>query len=381
MDFAAITDIYKADSLFGRYITLEDIEPLLLLDSRKGKVGTIGNSVEGRALYSYTIGHGPFKILMWSQMHGNESTATKALFDLFDFFDSDASAQSLLDAFTFCFVPMLNPDGALRYTRENANSIDLNRDFINFSQPESRALANLFESFRPDFSFNLHDQRSIFGVGETGEPATLSFLAPAYNAEREINDTRKKAIEVIIAMNQSLQEIIPGKVGRFDDSFNPNCVGDNFQMKGCPTVLIESGHYPDDYNREFCRKLTFQSILAGIFQLNEIVVVDNVIEEYLIIPQNMMVFFDFGFKNVKINYDGKELITNFVAQYKEELIENKLFFNAYFADSANCDVYFSHESYEAEGALFQSESGLYPAVGEKANFMLGNQRFENGKRI
>jgi hypothetical protein len=34
------------------------------------------------------------------------------------------------------------------------------------------------------------------------------------------------------------------------------------------------------------------------------------------IPQNKVVFYDFLYKNVKLNYDGVEKITNFAAQYE-----------------------------------------------------------------
>ncbi|RZJ28797.1 MAG: DUF2817 domain-containing protein, partial [Flavobacterium sp.] len=205
MDFRSISDIYKAPALGSRYIALSDIEPLLR--DAKGEVSVFGESVEKRPLYQYRIGHGPFRILMWSQMHGNESTATRALFDLFAFLESDQkTANDWLERFTFCFVPMLNPDGALRYTRENANGVDLNRDFVQLTQPESTALFQLFEDFHPNFCFNLHDQRSIFGVGDTGMPASISLLAPAFNAEREVNQTRGLAIKVAVAINTFLQD-------------------------------------------------------------------------------------------------------------------------------------------------------------------------------
>jgi hypothetical protein len=67
------------------------------------------------------------------------------------------------------------------------------------------------------------------------------------------------------------------------------------------------------------------------FQHNENDIVSNGIGKYLNIPQNKVAFYDFYIKNVKLNYDGVEKITNF-AQYKEELIEDELFFNAYFVD-------------------------------------------------
>lgn len=379
MNLKEVAVTYKEESLHGRYITLDDLEPLL--ESRRERVSVFGYSAEGRQLYDYKIGNGPIKVLMWSQMHGNEATATRALFDLFKFLESDTKAVPVLEKISFCFVPMLNPDGALRYTRENANGVDLNRDFVALSQPESRALTQLFEEFQPDYCFNLHDQRSIFGVGESGEPATMSFLAPAFDSERNFSPGRERAVGIIMAMVRHLQEIIPGKIGRFDDSFNPACVGDNFQMRGTPTILVESGHYPGDYDREICRNLTFQALLSGIFEVYENVIVGNPIEEYLIIPQNMTSFFDFGFRNVKINYDGKELITNFVAQYKEELIENKLFFNAYFADSSNCENYFTHQTFDAKGGAFLRNGSAFPVVGESADFSIGDQVFLNARPI
>jgi murein tripeptide amidase MpaA len=61
-------------------------------------------------------------------MHGNEATTTKALFDFFECLAWFRKRAKFLDAFTFYCIPMLNPDGAALYTRENANKVDLNRD-------------------------------------------------------------------------------------------------------------------------------------------------------------------------------------------------------------------------------------------------------------
>ena len=147
-------------------------------------------------------------------MHGNESTTTKALFDLFNFLDSDAEEViKWKSKFTFHFIPMLNPDGAEFYTRENANQIDLNRDFIALSQPESQLLMRVFNEIQPDFCFNLHDQRTIFGAGQTKNPATVSFLAPSYNDKKEINEVRLKAINLIASLNEKLSEFIPNQIG------------------------------------------------------------------------------------------------------------------------------------------------------------------------
>lgn len=383
MDLEQLFNQNKEQSLQGRYITLEDIEPLLKKINTNNQLEIIGKSVLDKPIYKYQIGTGKTKILLWSQMHGNESTTTKGLFDFLNVLQSDSDlARKLLNSFTFCSIPMLNPDGAKLYTRENANKVDLNRDSQNLSQPESRVLRATFESFKADFCFNLHDQRTIFGVSDTGKPATVSFLAPAYNEAREINESRLKAINLIAGINDVLQQYIPGQIGRFDDSFNLNCIGDTFQYMGVPTVLFEAGHFPNDYLREETRKYIFMALFSSFQILSENVIVVNKFDKYLSIPQNKVVFYDFMYKNIKINYDGIEIITNFAAQYKEELVENQICFNAYIVKIGELDDYFGHFEYNAEGALYSDNQNNIPELDQKANFYLNNSlKFVNGLMI
>lgn len=379
MNTAFYADQYREKTISGRYLSLQHIEPLLH-QLPEGSVNTVGTSVQGQPLYAVTIGIGVTRILMWSQMHGNESTTTKALFDFFNFLTGhDPQAKAWLEHFTLMCLPMLNPDGSQAYTRENAVGVDLNRDAQSLSQPESRALRTCFEKFEPHYCFNLHDQRTIYAVGETAAPATVSFLAPAFNAERSMNQTRIKAIEVIVAMNQELQKHIPGQVGRFDDAFNLNCVGDTFQSAGVPTVLFEAGHHPNDYERELTRKWIFTALFTAIEHLYENVVVSNKIDDYLNIPQNKVAFFDIVYKNVKINYDGIEKNTNFAIQFVEELFENQIRLNAVFAQIGNLEGFRGHQEFDAQGALYSDNQINIPKLESKADFYLGkNIEIVNG---
>ena len=372
MNFEKLFSQFKESNLFGRYITLDGIEPLLMKFNANNQVQIIGYSVLGKPIYQSQLGLGSKKVVLWSQMHGNESTTTKALFDFLNFLNSDSEfADKMLKEFTFCFLPMLNPDGALLYKRENANKVDLNRDSQALTQPESILLRQTFEKFKPDYCYNLHDQRTIFGVGDAiPKPATVSFLAPSYNEAREINEVRAKAIEVIVAMNTVLQEFIPNQVGRFDDSFNINCIGDTFQSLNVPTILIEAGHYQDDYNREITRKYIFIALVSGLKYIYENDIVINKIEDYLNIPHNKICFYDFIYKNIKINYDNNKLITNFAIQYKEELIDNQLLFNAYITDIGDLKGFHGYFEYDAKGALYENLEGNIPKIGQKADFYL-----------
>ena len=380
MNLEELFDHYKEQTIAGRYVTLDNILPVLKKLNTNNKLEIIGKSVLEIPIYKYQIGTGKIKVLLWSQMHGNESTTTKALIDFLNLLNGDSElAKMFLETFTFCCIPMLNPDGAKLYTRENANKVDLNRDSKDLSQPESRVLREAFENFEPDYCYNLHDQRTIFGVGSTGKPATMSFLAPAYNEEREINESRLKAINLIAGINDVLQQYIPGQIGRFDDSFNINCIGDTFQYLGVPTVLFEAGHFPNDYLRDETRKYVFISLVSGFKILSENDIVTNRLGEYLSISQNKVVFYDFLYKNIKINYDGIEIITNFAAQYKEELINDQICFNAYIVHISDLDNYFGHFEYDAKGAIYQDSNDNFPKLNQMANFYLDNGiKVDNG---
>ncbi len=384
MNLEVIFDKSKECGLHGRYITNPHIEPLL--EKYKGifDVGIRGYSAWEKPIYSVLAGTGETRVLIWSQMHGNESTTTKALFDFLSFLKrGDAFATALLNHFTFFILPILNPDGAEAYTRANANAVDLNRDSVNLSQPESRALRKCFTDFKPHYCYNMHDQRTIFGVSDAPMPATVSFLAPAYNDGRDINECRQKAINLIAAMNKTLQQYIPGQVGRFDDSFNINCIGDMFQSMGVPTVLFEAGHYSGDYERENTRKCIFFALLSGFNAIYENVIVVNKTTDYFNIPQNKIVFYDIIYKNVRINYENKEKFTNFASQYREVLFDNSVIFQAIISEIGNLDGFHGHAEIDCCHEEFSGIDGSkMPKIDEKADFHIGKDRkFVNGQEI
>nr|WP_294938336.1 M14 metallopeptidase family protein [uncultured Flavobacterium sp.] len=380
MDFITLFEANKEQNLFGKYITNTHIEPLFAKLNSDFEVSVIGKSVKEKPIYSVKVGTGKIKIYMWSQMHGNEPTTTKALFDFFNFLNSDSElASDFKKAFTLLCIPIANPDGAEAYTRVNANEVDLNRDSVDLSQPESRLLRQMFDEFQPDFCFNLHDQRSIFAAGRTNNPATVSFLAPSYNEDREINIIRQKAINVIVAMNEELQKHIPNQVGVFDDSFNINCIGDMFQSLGVPTILFEAGYYHGDYEREETRKMIFISYLSGLYHISKNDVLVNKNEIYFKIPQNNVIFYDFIYKNVKVILDGFEKSITFAAHYNENLLNDKVVFTATIRQIEGLEEYFGHYTYDFHDQLFENQKDKFPKIDAKADFIIGmHNKIVNG---
>ena len=381
--FLEIANQYLNKNLSGRYITNSHIEPELESLKNHYKISIEGKSVLDKNIYSVQIGTGKTKVLIWSQMHGNETTTTKGLFDFFNFLNSnDDLALNIKENYTLLCIPVLNPDGAFVNTRVNANEIDLNRDAFHITQPESKLLRGLYNQFKPDYCYNLHDQRTIFGTEGGKLPATMSFLAPSYNDECEFNETRFKAVKIINNINTILQTVIPSQVGRFDDAFNINCIGDYFTSQGTPTVLFEAGHYTNDYQRDEVRKFVFVALISSFLNTGKSSEFDNEINEYLNIPQNSKCFFDFIYRNVKIIENSEEKIINFAAQYREVLIENKIDFIAEIIQIDNLEHTFGHIEYDCKGMLFSSSYGNLPKIQEKADFYLNNLlKYSNGLLI
>ncbi|WP_083682761.1 M14 metallopeptidase family protein [Archangium sp. Cb G35] len=206
-----------------------------------------GQSVEGRALYHLSLGTGPRHVLLWSQMHGDEPTATTALLDFIEYLRTHRQepwVARILSELTLHAVPMLNPDGAERYQRRNAQGIDINRDALALQTPEARTLKALRDRLQPFIGFNLHNQSWRYGVGSTGRPASISLLAAAFDEPRSDNPGRVLAKKVCAVIRDALEPIAPGQVGRYDDSFEVRAFGDNMTRWGTPSVLIETGPWP-----------------------------------------------------------------------------------------------------------------------------------------
>lgn len=285
----------------------------------------LGFSVQSRPIHEIQMGQGKQKIMMWSQMHGNETTTTKALLDLLHWLN-EREQEPLLGAFTFYIIPQLNPDGAAAYTRLNGNLVDLNRDAIDLSQPESQILRAAYQRIQPDYALNLHGQRTIYGAGAEGKPATLSFLAPAANPERTVTPARAKAMEAIAAIKSQLENDLPQGIGRYDDQFNPNCVGDAFTQLGTPTLLFEAGHYPEDYQREQVRSFVLEAYKA-LFRYLLNPSLDSTTKAYFEIPENASNYVDLIVLNVALEVEGKHYQNQQLAlQYLEVLEQGEVRF-------------------------------------------------------
>jgi len=359
---------YKEAALTHRRFKHKDIQPLIekRRNNKLYEVSKVGESFEGKSISMIKAGNGPHKIMAWSQMHGDEPTATMATFDILNFLESkndglDALRKNILDSTTIYFVPMLNPDGAERYQRRNAQGFDLNRDAVFLQAPESRILKELQNKIRPEFGFNLHDQSPRYSVGRSEKKATISFLATAYDYPRSVNAVREKSMQLIVRMNRNLQQFIPGQVGRYADDHEPRAFGDNFPKWGTSLILIESGGYAGDPEKQYIRKLNFMSLLTAFEMISKESYKQENKERYEDIPENGRALFDLVVRGVTVEKAGKNYRTDLGINRNEVNYNNadKFFYSARVEEYGDLSTVFGTEEINDSGLVLENGK-IYP---------------------
>jgi hypothetical protein len=165
---------------FQRYSAAAEIGTYLqALTAAAGPYATlhrIGRSAGGRPLFALGCRGGEqgardrLRVLMTGSQHGaSEAAGGEALLMLArDLLLGDL--QHLLDDLELLIVPDANPDGRDLDSNRNAHSVNLNRDFVLLSQPESGALDALVLKFAPHLVLDAHESASYkrYTLGREG---------------------------------------------------------------------------------------------------------------------------------------------------------------------------------------------------------------------
>ncbi|HJW31140.1 MAG TPA: M14 family zinc carboxypeptidase, partial [Saprospiraceae bacterium] len=263
-----------------------------------------GSSFEGRPIRRIEVGGGRIHVLLWSQMHGDESTATMAIADIVSYIVSterEQPTQDLLSSLTLHLLPLVNPDGASRIQRRTAQNIDMNRDALALVTPEARILKSVRDEVEPEFGFNLHDQE-LSTIGNSRELTAIALLAPAFDKEKSDNTVRRKAKQVAAVFVDSIRKFIPGRIACYDDTFEPRAFGDCMQKQGTSTVLVESGHVLGDPDKNIVRKLNFVGILASLHAIAKGEYLSTSGASYEQLPFNGKKAYDVVIRNVAIDH-------------------------------------------------------------------------------
>ena len=360
---------YRENAITDRRFKHAELEPHILALARKPgfEVRERGRSIEGRPIYVVRYGSGPVKVLLWSQMHGDESTATMALLDLFNFLAADDEFNGLRshirDQLSLYFIPMLNPDGAEKYQRRNAIDIDINRDALRLQTPEGALLKRIRDEIDADWGFNLHDQSRYNAVGPTPGEATFSFLAPAFDSAKSVNEKRKNAMQLVAVLNRWLQQYIPGQVARFDDTFEPRAFGDNMQRWGTRTILIECGGMDGDPEKQKIRKIHFSLFLVAFDAIARESYETYFIRDYENLFYNDRHLIDLLIRDARLVENGRNYIVD-LGFYRNESPYNSsrnFYYSGTITDMGDLSTFHGYEELFASGYTIEAGK-MYPSV-------------------
>lgn len=364
---------FKEKSLTNRRFKHSDIVLLIerLKNKKNFKVDKVGKSVEGRDIYLLSLGSGKTKVFMWSQMHGDEPTATAALFDMFNFFSDENAFPELkkffLSNLSIHIIPMLNPDGAEQFQRRNIVEIDLNRDVLMQQTPEAKILKEVFDSLKADFGFNLHDQGRDYSAGNSFNPASISFLAPAPDYEKSLTPPREKAMKLIGNLVKVLNEFIPGHIAKYSDDYEPRAFGDNFTKWGTGVVLLESGGWRGDREKQFLRKINYITILSALNSIAGGGYTETDISVYESIPQNEKFMMDIILRKLTIKKDEKDYLVDIGINFEEININGtkEFYLKAKIEDVGDLSVFSGYEEFDLSGYRVEpgrTASELYDSI-------------------
>ena len=360
--------LYTANPDFcNRYISPEKLF-FYLQQNFSDSISEIGKSFLNQPIFKMSLGKGDVKIIAWSQMHGNESNATHAMLDLLYTLERNPKVkEELLEKICLDFIFMLSPDGSKRWTRLNAQEIDLNRDFHTNQSTELKFLKEEINEGSYQYGLNLHEQRTIFTTDGV-HPATLSFLSPSEEVERRITENRKKCMAVIASIHKKVEPLIPHHIGRYSDEFYPTSTGDNFMKAGLPVVLFEGGHYENDYLRKETRKYYTIALFYALDAMAALHSDTNGWEDYFDIPENKETHYDIIYRNVTLNTDH-ECILDIAVQYKEIYEEgnDEISFIPYVVLVGDIKDKKGWSEIDCSGKKFVSES-KYPKLDEVVSF-------------
>lgn len=300
---------HRLDHLHARNcrhaVVMKELEEIVQQSAGVLEREEVGRSLEGRPLYCVTAGRGHKRILLWSQMHGDEPTATLALMDMFAFLAHETQhtpwVREMLDETLLVVLPMLNPDGAERRQRRTALGIDMNRDALSLSTPEARVLSDTHTKVQPSFAFNLHDQE-LSTVGESTAVTAIALLAPTPDSHNSMPRSRQRARRIAALISCVLEQFVKGHIARYPDAYESRAFGDTIQARGTSTVLIESGHWPNDRGKEFIRRLNFVALLCALRSIGNGSYQDIDLDYYTDLPENGKLMYDIIIRGLTVQH-------------------------------------------------------------------------------
>ncbi|TKD70775.1 M14 family zinc carboxypeptidase [Pseudalkalibacillus hwajinpoensis] len=268
--------------------TYEEMSSFLLKENEKQEsmdLEVIGKTTKGRDIFlvKYITNPENPTILYLTQQHGNEALTTEGALDYIRHLGSNSkSNKELLQNVNILIVPMYNADGAMgdvdfelenylasgrHLTRYNADKLDLNRDHVNKTASETKALhENVLAKYNIDYMIDFHHQ----GTQEEydGKPTSGSLLTPQIKGVKQ--DVVEQSKRLATVLYQGLEAKGWSHVFKYDEpTENPNVASNAmalqydigvilFEMRG----MADGNYEPYVLGQKSNGYLTKQAFLA-----------------------------------------------------------------------------------------------------------------------
>lgn len=246
---------------------------------------------------------------------------------------------------------MVNPDGAEEFQRRNIVEIDLNRDVLRQQTPEAKILKEVFDSLKADFGFNFHDQGRDYSAGNSFNPASISFLAPAPDYDKTLTPPRENAMKLIGNLVSVLNEFVPGHIAKYSDDYEPRAFGDNFTKWGTATVLLESGGWRGDREKQFLRKINYIALLSALNSIASGGYANTDLSVYESIPQNEKFMMDLILRNLTVKRDDVEYLIDVGINFDEINVNGAkdFYLKAEIEDVGDLSVFAGYDEFDLSG--------------------------------
>lgn len=237
---------------FVKYSKFDEILKKIDKESERVSLDVTGHSADGYPLYALTIsnpedkgkyGHykklrkqmikNPEKAQKWvaenedfkvpvminGSIHGTEYIGSDAVLQLIErfAFENDETTKEILASNILIFNVSANPDGRVDGTRFNSEGIDLNRDFITQSQPETKQTVDLITEWNPMVFLDLHGYVNWM----ENKPGLIEPCTPPHNPNYEYDLFSKWALDQAKAMEAE----IVGNKAEYESETYQNMMG------------------------------------------------------------------------------------------------------------------------------------------------------------
>lgn len=275
------------------------------------KSEVLTKSIEGRELFTVFFSKDGFgkneskiKVLIFAQQHGNEQSGKEAALLLINELLKPEN-QYLFNRIDFCLIPQMNPDGSEKNKRRNGNDVDLNRNHLILTEPETIALHKLFDKYLFEVTMDVHE---YWPYGE--EWKKLGFrrnFDVTIGAITNINISEKIgtlayekylpfAFDFITKNGYSAFHYLPGGPVGFDYlRYSTFDINDGRQSLGIQNTFsfIQEGMNGENYSTDNLERRA-KSQMVGMLAL------------------------------LKFSYDNNKQIKKIVSEERKKLIENKI---------------------------------------------------------